>query len=860
MAIAEIIVSTIEKLVISALAKGTSYAAQDYFQKRRVERSVEAASSNVAETLVAFFKAERVDEDVQELLLLECRIALEPIAADPSPLFGGSLNGQIIFDQMFAEAPIPASVSEPAVRPLFEMVFVRIASVLCLVPSAVRDWEANAWKEGFRRLDTIVAEIKSVFDRVDAINTRLSGDLDSNVSTLRKYLAQREAVQIDITGLRSDHAVHKTMEEMFVHPEISRTWEDKDARYYDVAESDLDYVRAFISRGSRSIVYGAPGSGKSTWSRWLHRLGLSELWDGVVIRAELKAFDFGKAPSILGLLKAAVGINYAEIVDADLLGKLISSSKLALILDGFDEIGAARRDEALAWLQELEVFVERCPVAITSRPLATDHLQKLRKQWQKWSVEPFDVGRIVGYITKWYVTADLLPDAPTPDAQLLAEQWRGDHTIAPLTGNPLLLSTLLMVHYLEGNLPSGRAELYDRYIRGMLGGWDGRRGVEQTLKIDLETKRTILSDIAVEMIQRGVDQLDELDALEIVGAALTRLDEPETADVVLDGIRERSGLLVGPGIYSFSHKTIGEFLVAQAVVQGDRELPDGSRLDSFKLFDLRQRDEWNAVLFLWAGLAPVATVEQFIRKCGEASDGAAAFGLMLDQYHRFKAPLKAKLAGHLKPCLNTIPYDKALTYVLGGLTAKHPDFGDKTVGPLLKGSASQPNASIKTISRSQGRLRTLVDRLIDDGLLVGDDLRGLESSPRELIWMLAIRKAGSRALFRKVLGNIPFTKGQRRRRLYWVLESEIARNWALYAAPVRAMVPADLIQEIVSFDRSLIPGVPMAIMSAAVRRAFASMGSSTDQIARLGRISVESSKLLLLPGNNDLAGDYLFAT
>jgi hypothetical protein len=855
------LIAVIEKLVISAISKATSYAAQDFFQRRRVERAVETAAANVAETLVSFFASERVTEDLQYLLLEECRLALQPVVEDPSALFVGSLNGQRIFDDMFARGSIPSSVSEPGARALFEMVFVRIASVLCLVPAAVRDWEANAWKENYRRLDAMVAELKSVFDRVDAINTRLAGDVGSNVATLCKYLAQREAVEIDITGLRSDHAVHKTMEEMFVHPELSRSWDDRHAHFVEMLAMDNEYVTAFVSRGYRAVVYGAPGSGKSTWSRWLHRLALSELWDGLVIRIELKGIDFDQAPSVLALLRGAVGINFAEVVDADFLTGLVNSAKLALILDGFDEIGAAKRERALAWVHEVEAFLQKCSITITSRPLATDHLARLGKHWLKWVVEPFDVDRIVEYITKWYSTTELVDGTVAPDAVQLAEQWRGDNTISPLTGNPLLLSTLLMVHHLDGNLPNGRAELDDRYIRGMLGVWDDRRKIEQPTKIDLESKRAILTDLAVEMLERGSDQLEEAEAIAVVREALLRLGESENEARVLEGIRERSGLLVGPGVYSFSHKTIGEFLVAQAVVQGDREMPDGSRLDAFKLFDQRQKDEWNTVLFLWAGLAPVATLEQFIRKCAEASDGPAAFGLLLDQYYRILPPLRSKLVASLRGCLNTITYDRPLSYAVGGLARKRPAFTDKAMIGMLTGLASHPNASIKTIARSQGRLRTLIEKLIDDGLIAADDLRGLDATAKELVWMLAVRKAPSRAVFRKALGNIPYQRNQRRRRLFWLLESEVTRSWGPSSTLNKGMVPADIIQEVVSFDRAIAPAVPLAIMSAAVRRAFTRLPlAPLDASARRQRIAQDSSRLLVLPGNGDMTGEYLVAT
>ena len=53
------------------------------------------------------------------------------------------------------------------------------------------------------------------------------------------------------------------------------------------------------------------------------------------------------------------------------------------------------------------------------------------------------------------------------DAASLAGTWQRDPTIAPLTGNPLLLSTLLMVHHLDGSLPGHAASTLYRVLHSL---------------------------------------------------------------------------------------------------------------------------------------------------------------------------------------------------------------------------------------------------------------------------------------------------------------------------------------------------------------------------------------------------------
>ncbi|MCP4539905.1 MAG: hypothetical protein GY832_22425, partial [Chloroflexi bacterium] len=170
----------------------------------------------------------------------------------------------------------------------------------------------------------------------------------------------------------------------------------------------------------------------------------------------------------------------------------------------------------------------------------------------------------------------------------LAAGWRADPTIEPLTGNPLLLSTLLMVHHLDGSLPTGRSKLYRRYVEGMLGLWDDRRKVTATtVQLTLVQKRQILRGFALHMFLQEQDQLDEPATMDMVQELLQKMNVSLPAEGVLAALRERSGLIVGPGIYSFVHKSVAEYLVAEAILQGDQRDESGRRIDRFMLFEHR---------------------------------------------------------------------------------------------------------------------------------------------------------------------------------------------------------------------------------------------------------------------------------
>jgi hypothetical protein len=170
-----------------------------------------------------------------------------------------------------------------------------------------------------------------------------------------------------------------------------------------------------------------------------------------------------------------------------------------------------------------------------------------------------------------------------------------------------------VVHHLDGNLPKSRARLYERYIEGMLGSWDDKRKVSEIgIEVSRATKNRILTAIALHFHLQEVDILDEDQLFRLVDKIVKENATGYSCADVLTVLRERTGLLIGPGSYSFVHKSVAEFLVAQAVIQGDRRDQSGERIDRMRIFRERHNDRWNTVLFFWAGLTGIADFEDFV--------------------------------------------------------------------------------------------------------------------------------------------------------------------------------------------------------------------------------------------------------
>jgi hypothetical protein len=723
MEIGEFTLGIITNLLSSVIYDGIK--SQDYFQRRKIERRVEDATAEIVEPLLPFLRNEGVTEDKQRRLLETCVKELRPLTKNPELLFQGSLNGQKIFEDLYVKRELPQVVVEDGLKDVYTLICPRIATLLCKIPAAVKDWESEAWSENYRRFDEITEQLLTLYHKVDELATSSSQDTDALLTRVRQLLAQKIRFDLDLTGLRGDSPRAGKFDDFFVHPQIREVVKDDKKLQAKVLGNTDESFDLFTIKGQRAILIGQAGAGKSTWAKWLQREALSTRWSGLCIRVELRRFS-GEllTPSLHELVREVAGQHLAEELTSDRIGAWLKANKIVFILDGFDEIRPSDRDMIYDWIVDLSPALQSCPFVLTSRPITTDHLERLSENWQPWMIEPFDIERIIDYIQRWYAHMPLLSEGnQAVDAKELAENWRKDPTIEPLTGNPLLLSTLLMVHHLDGSLPSGRSALYQRYVSGMLGLWDDRRQVTATsIQLSLEQKWRIMRGFALRMFLQQKDQIDEDLALETMRELLQSFKISLSEEVVLAGLRERSGLIIGPGVYSFVHKSVLEFLVAESVLQGDQRDESGRRIDRFCLFEHRNDDRWNTVTFLWVGLASVSEVESFIDECIKAKKWDLAYGILYDQYNKFQPEICHRLLLEII-CgdQNSISYDK------NGMS--HFGF------PYRRNTFTFPLLTLRGLASSRTTFGGLMLRAIKDGNLSWRDRHNAKGKMRDLLWM-----------------------------------------------------------------------------------------------------------------------------
>ncbi len=637
--IEEVLLGVSASLVASTISATTEYVTLDILKKRKIKNRVENAVVETIEPLIPFLKNENISEKNQELLINTCRDELTPFTEDSTKLFENSLNGQVLYDSLYEDG-LPQVIVAEGLESIYSILFPRIATVLCQIPSAVKDWEANAWKANYGKLDDIAMRIRDMFEQLDSSNKRKVELDDDLFRSIVRDRTQRVKMDLDLAGLRADKAFTGKIEDFFVHPEIIHT--EQNEVVHKVKKSKESLTR-FVQESRYAIIYGDPGAGKSTWARWLEAEALSDKWYGLAVRVELRGLaSTGELPSVHKLIRSSISQHFRENVSADKIREWIAERSLFFVFDGFDEVSPSRRDEYVGWIEGLRIATDNCSIVVTSRELTTEHLSDLSEQWQMWKMRPFDKNRISEYIKLWHENTPLLHDGVRDvDPEILARELSSDPVIKPLTSNPLLLSTLLMVHHLDGRLPDGRSQLYERYVDGMLGLWDDRRNVaNDRVGLSLQSKKLILTKLALHFHLNEVDQLDEVDAISVVDVCCNEIGGAGDSKNILSELCERSGLIVGPGVYGFVHKSVCEYLVAAIAVQGCVCDQNNRRVDRFRLYENRNDDRWNVVIFLWAGLAPEADVEEFMFKCLKEDSFSLGVGLFADQINRFQPKIK----------------------------------------------------------------------------------------------------------------------------------------------------------------------------------------------------------------------------
>ena len=327
------------------------------------------------------------------------------------------------------------------------------------------------------------------------------------------YLAwlQEECASIELLGLRLKQGQAVRLSSVYVPlattgGERAAGADNERMRREALAPGERERVTLLLDRLGESSLYvsGDPGSGKSTFCRWVAWLAcdgdvpehnveadvddtLLERWPEALrnrlpVLVRLREFWETLPPGEPGVALTGAALERLLLawVEQTERGGLrgahlqvhLERGSALLLLDGVDEVPAVQRAALIAGLGEAAARWTTAGnrLLVTSRPygLTEGDIRRLGLPHAPIQALPDSLQRLL--VRRWF---GILADAPEAGDAAGAEMLRqvGEQAwLSPLTANPLLLTAMCIVFNDGKKLPQDKYELYDRLVETVLYG------------------------------------------------------------------------------------------------------------------------------------------------------------------------------------------------------------------------------------------------------------------------------------------------------------------------------------------------------------------------------------------------------
>ncbi|MBW4694733.1 MAG: NACHT domain-containing protein [Lyngbya sp. HA4199-MV5] len=392
-----------------------------------------------------------------------------------------------------------------------------------------------------------------------------------------------------------------------------------DVRYFESAETLQDLFRqsgrgfefkgatrqdgiAVANQHQYLMVLGGPGVGKSTF---LRKVGLEALkrkhgavqHECVPVFLKLQDFNSNEIAIVDLIVKEFATCGFPEprkFTDAAL-----EKGNLLILLDGLDEVPTEHVDHAIA---EISNLVDRHS---KNRFIASCRIAAYKGGFQRFkdvAMAAFDDAQIEEFIRHWFRAE---PEIATQCWELIKQSEYA--ATKELAQTPLLLTLLCVVYDESQDFPKNRAALYGEALDVLLKKWAAEKRLKRDpiyRELSPELEQILLSEIAYTSF--AADQLffSKRDVTNQIKAFLVdNLNAPKHLDgeAVLEAIEVQQGIFVerARDVYSFSHLTLQEYLVAKHISE------DYRRVEKLVADHLTEK-RWREVFLLVAGLVGCA--------------------------------------------------------------------------------------------------------------------------------------------------------------------------------------------------------------------------------------------------------------
>ncbi|MEW2520308.1 NACHT domain-containing protein [Actinacidiphila alni] len=411
-------------------------------------------------------------------------------------------------------------------------------------------------------------------------------------------------------------------------------------------------VEQAINRVPRALIRGDAGTGKTTLEKWLAvgaaRKDLPEPFgpewtDTTPFFLPLRHFAERELPSSPEEFLAFTAGVLADAAPDGLVRKELEAGRALMLIDGADELPAARRGDVRSWLREWTSLYPDCRYVITSRQAAVDESWLADLGFRSFELAPMSQQDQNQFIAYWHSTMRSTTRDPEEIKRLhlyedaLLRSLAERRELRRLAGNPLMCALLCALHWdRDMQLPDGRLKLFEAALEMLLVRRDQQRNVvTQGPRLLSGVQEMLLRRLAYWMLRNDLTEVSFRQFADRVGAYLDEI-APQTAreaalgsgpqrydaEQVADQLLERTGLLKRPAVdrVSFVHRTFQEYLAAAQL------LNDG---DLTFLVRQAHEDQWQDVVVMVAGRARDSEGNRLVRSLLKRADKEEAHRLRL---------------------------------------------------------------------------------------------------------------------------------------------------------------------------------------------------------------------------------------
>lgn len=248
----------------------------------------------------------------------------------------------------------------------------------------------------------------------------------------------------------------------------------------------------WLAKADHSILLGAPGSGKSSFLRYLaldllsdeprfealaHRWGQRlPVW--IPFAFWCQQVSSGADPSLRECVRRWLS-QWSMDELFPLVEAAIEDRRLLLLVDGVDEWTTEDAGRIVSQLIQGFATLHRAAVIVTSRPYGLERISFSGSSWQVAELAPLSASQRKELCRQWFVLKASKDVSEREDAvasgayanreaERLTTELARSAELAPLSTVPLLLLLLIFMRFQRAALPRGRFDAYDRMLDHVL--------------------------------------------------------------------------------------------------------------------------------------------------------------------------------------------------------------------------------------------------------------------------------------------------------------------------------------------------------------------------------------------------------